>query len=195
MHDGRADSEPTRRTRRRVASIALAGALATAVAVAVLVTTGMFPGPPSRSSGSFQITGIVVVFTGSGAAALCPEAASSPPTCGSAALACHPLTLCNETLRTGDTVPLSAGVTFQAMLSDTFDCNYTYSIAQVSGAGAFTVTAAQANGAGLPVNIGFSGSGSACVTEANVSVGLSVGDQGPTEQNLFLTVSVAEELR
>ncbi|HEV2165949.1 MAG TPA: hypothetical protein VGS23_03060 [Thermoplasmata archaeon] len=110
-------------------------------------------------------------------------------------MACDPISLCNETLRTGESVPVGNGITFRAMLSDTFDCNYTFSIAQVAGAGAFSVTSAEANGAALPVNVGFSGTESACVTEANISVGIGVGNHGPSEQELFLTVSVAQELR
>lgn len=195
MNNGSAPTEIPRSTSRRARRVILAGLLATAVAVAGLVAAGVIPWAPSGPAGSYRIGQILVSFTGSGAQALCPETNSTPPTCGSAAQPCGPATLCNETLRTGETVPLNHGISFQAMLSNTFDCNYTFSIAQVSGAGAFTVSSAQANGGALPVNVGFSGSGNACVTVANISVGLAVGDQGPSEQNIVLTVDVAQELR
>lgn len=188
-------AQPPRARRPRAGRIVLAGLAVTAVAVAALVATGVVPIWQSTPAGSFQITGVVVEFTGSGAWALCPEANGSSPTCGSAAIACTPASLCNETLRTGDTVPVADGLSFTAMLSNTFDCNYTYSLSRVDGSGAFSVTVAQANGVALPVNIGFNGSGNQCVTMATFSVGFAVGDQGPTDQNLFLTVGVAQELR
>lgn len=195
MHDGSAWSERTGPDRRRRRRLWLAGGFAAAAVAIVVIATGVIPLLLSSPVASYRISEVVVAFTGSGGEALCPATNGSPPTCGSAVLACGPTTPCNQTVRTGQQVGVTNGITFRTMLSDTFDCNYTFSIAQVSGAGAFTVTAAQANGAALPVNVGFNGSGSACVTEADISVGFTVGDQGPSQQDLFLTVSVAQELR
>lgn len=197
MSDGPSDPGPERLARRPGRRWAVVGVVAVALAVTVgaLIATGVIPLAPAGPAGSYRISEVVVDFTGTGGQALCPEAGGSTPTCGSAVLACDPASLCNETLRTGDNVPIGSGVSFSAILSNTFDCNYTFSIAQISSSGAFAVSGAQANGAALPVNVGFDGAGSACVTLANISVGFVVGHAGPSNQSLFLTIAVAQELR
>lgn len=195
MHPGSPADSRTPPARRPLVRLIFTGLATAGVVIALLLASGLIPLSPSSSTKWFRMTEIVVSFSGSGAAALCPATAGSPPTCGSAAVACDTANDCGEPLRSGEEVGVANGIRFRAMLSDTFDCNYTFSIAQVSSEGAFSVTVAEANGAALPVNVGFTGSQGDCVTEANISVGFTVGDRGPSEQGLFLTVSVAQELR
>lgn len=195
MNAGSTEASPTRRRRRRARWWAAGGLLAVGVGTALLFAAGVIPWSTSSPPSTYRVPAVVVSFSGSGGASLCPETNGTPPTCGSAVVACDPSTFCNETLRSGEVLSIPNGVTVRAMLSDTFDCNYTYSIAAISAAGAFSVPSAQVNGAALPAEVGFAGTGGSCVTQANISVSVDVGNGGPSEQDLFLTVFVAEELR
>ena len=184
---------PARRSRARVV---IAAVLIVAVILGAVIAYEELPGltAPART---FHMTGLSITYVGSGAGAMCTASGPGSSICQSGVIACpNGTTPCAQPLRTGESFSDTNGVAFSAVLTDTFDCNYTYSIAQVSApSGAFEVSGAAVDGAALPVNLGFTGPGSDCLTNATITVGFAVGNQGPTNQTFDLNVLVTQELR
>ena len=181
------------RSRRWVVAVVVVIAV---ILVGAVIAVEELPGllAPSRT---FHMTGLSVAYEGSGASAMCTASGPGSSICQSGVIRCQNGTSpCAQPLRTGESFSDTNGVAFSAVLTDTFDCNYTYSIAAVSApSGAFAVNGAAVNGAALPVNLGFTGPGSDCLTNATITVGFSVGNQGPTNQTFDLNVLVTQELR
>ncbi|MGI0133281.1 MAG: hypothetical protein ACREDK_09405 [Thermoplasmata archaeon] len=196
MTEGASPERPAAAGRPRNRTIAAVVVVVAVFAVLGVVVVEELPGllAPSRT---FHMTGVQVTYVGSGATAMCTASSPGSMTCQNGTLSCtNGSAPCAQPLRTGQSFSDTDGVSFTAVLSDTFDCNYTYSVAQVTSAsGAFQVSGAAVNGQPLPVNLGFTGPDSTCLTNATITVGFDVGDQGPTDQTLDLNVQVTQELR